>query len=106
MRLSEDFLSEIRYRNPIEDVISQYVELKTAGNTMKGLCPFHNEKTASFTVYPATASYYCFGCQNGGDFVTFIRQIENLDYMNLSSYLPIGLVCQCPQQIMMILKKD
>lgn len=81
MRLSEDFLSEIRYRNPIEDVISQYVELKTAGNTMKGLCPFHNEKTASFTVYPATASYYCFGCQNGGDVVTFIRQIENLDYI-------------------------
>lgn len=81
MRLSEEFLSEIRFRNPIEDVISGYVELKTAGNTMKGLCPFHNEKTASFTVYPNTASYYCFGCQNGGDVITFVRQIENLDYM-------------------------
>ena len=81
MRLSDDFLSEIRYRNPIDDVISSYVDLKTSGNTLKGLCPFHNEKTPSFTVYPATASYYCFGCQNGGDVVTFIRQIENLDYV-------------------------
>lgn len=81
MRLSDDFLSEIRYRNPIDDVISSYVDLKTSGNTLKGLCPFHNEKTPSFTVYPATASYYCFGCQNGGDVVTFVRQIENLDYV-------------------------
>lgn len=81
MRLSDDFLSDLRFRNPIEDVISQYVDLKTAGNTMKGLCPFHNEKTASFTVYPSTASYYCFGCQNGGDVITFVRQIENLDYL-------------------------
>ena len=81
MRLSDEFLSEIRYRNPIEEVISSYVDLKTSGNTLKGLCPFHNEKTPSFTVYPATASYYCFGCQNGGDVVTFVRQIENLDYV-------------------------
>lgn len=81
MRLNDDFLSEIRYRNPIDEVISSYVDLKTSGNTLKGLCPFHNEKTPSFTVYPATASYYCFGCQNGGDVVTFIRQIENLDYV-------------------------
>lgn len=81
MRLSDEFLSEIRYRNPIDEVISSYVDLKTSGNTLKGLCPFHNEKTPSFTVYPATASYYCFGCQNGGDVVTFVRQIENLDYV-------------------------
>ena len=81
IRLSDDFLSELRFRNPIDEVISGYVDLKTSGNTYKGLCPFHNEKTPSFTVYPATSSYYCFGCQNGGDVITFIRQIENLDYM-------------------------
>lgn len=81
MRLSDEFLSELRYRNPIEDVISSYVELKNSGSTLKGLCPFHNEKTPSFTVYPATSSYYCFGCQNGGDVITFLRQIENLDYI-------------------------
>lgn len=81
LRLSDEFLSELRYRNPIEDVISSYVELKPSGSTLKGLCPFHNEKTPSFTVYPATSSYYCFGCQNGGDVITFLRQIENLDYI-------------------------
>lgn len=79
--MNEDFLSELRFRNPIEEIISSYVVLKRAGNTYKGLCPFHNEKTPSFTVYPQTGSYYCFGCQNGGDVITFIRSAENLDYM-------------------------
>lgn len=81
MRLSDEFLSELRYRNNIESVVSAYVNLKRTGSTMKGLCPFHNEKTPSFTVYPENGSYYCFGCQNGGDVITFVRNIENLDYM-------------------------
>lgn len=81
MKLSEDFLNELRYKNPIEEVISSYVVLKRAGSTYKGLCPFHNERTPSFTVYPNTNSFYCFGCQNGGDAVTFIKNAENLDYM-------------------------
>lgn len=81
MKLSEDFLNELRYKNPIEEVISSYVVLKKAGSTYKGLCPFHNERTPSFTVYPNTNSFYCFGCQNGGDAVTFIKNAENLDYM-------------------------
>lgn len=81
MRLQEDFLNDLRYRNPIEDVISSYVVLKRAGTTFKGLCPFHNEKTPSFTVYPSSNSFYCFGCQTGGDVITFVRTIENLDYM-------------------------
>ncbi|MBQ2676998.1 MAG: DNA primase [Clostridia bacterium] len=87
IRLSDEFLSEIRYRNRIEDVISSYVNLKRTGNTMKGLCPFHNEKTPSFTVYPENGSYYCFGCQNGGDVITFIRNAENLDYIEAVKYL-------------------
>lgn len=81
MKLSEEFLNELRYKNPIEEVISSYVVLKRAGSTYKGLCPFHNERTPSFTVYPNTNSFYCFGCQNGGDAVTFIKNAENLDYM-------------------------
>lgn len=81
MKFSEDFLNELRYKNPIEEVISSYVVLKRAGSTYKGLCPFHNERTPSFTVYPNTNSFYCFGCQSGGDVVTFIKSAENLDYM-------------------------
>ena len=81
MRFSDEFLSELRYRNRIEDIVGGYVNLKSAGSTLKGLCPFHNEKTPSFTVYPNSNSYYCFGCGNGGDVVTFIRNAENLDYI-------------------------
>ena len=81
MALSEEFLEQLRFRNDIESIISGYVNLRKRGQTMVGLCPFHNEKTPSFTVYPNTQSYYCFGCASGGDVITFIRQIENLDYM-------------------------
>lgn len=72
---------EIKYKNPIEDVISSYVNLKRAGRNLNGLCPFHNEKTPSFTVYTDTSSFYCFGCGAGGDVFGFIRKIENLDYV-------------------------
>lgn len=80
MPLSESFLQELKYRTDIEDVISTYVTLKRRGSTSVGLCPFHNEKTPSFTVYPETQSFYCFGCGAGGDAVSFLRKIENLDY--------------------------
>lgn len=78
--LSDSFLQEIRDRNEIESVISPYVNLKRRGRNLTGLCPFHNEKTPSFTVYPETQSFYCFGCGAGGDVITFVRKIENLDY--------------------------
>lgn len=87
MNFSEDFMNELRYKNPVEEVISSYVVLKKAGSTYKGLCPFHNERTPSFTVYPNTNSFYCFGCQNGGDVVTFIKNIENLDYVEAVRFL-------------------
>lgn len=79
--LSEDIKLEIKYRNDIESVISQYVNLRRRGKNLVGLCPFHNEKTPSFTVYPENGSFYCFGCGAGGDVITFISLIENLDYM-------------------------
>lgn len=81
MRIPEEIISEIKYKNPIEEVVSSYVNLKRSGHNLSGLCPFHNEKTPSFTVYPDTSSFYCFGCGAGGDVFTFISKIENLDYI-------------------------
>ncbi len=85
--LSEDFLAELKYQNEITDVVSSYVNLKRAGRNVKGLCPFHSEKTASFVVYPETQSFYCFGCGAGGDVIGFIRRIENLEYMEAVRFL-------------------
>lgn len=82
MALSDSFLQELKYKTDITDIISSYVSLKKRGSTLVGLCPFHNEKTPSFTVYPETQSFYCFGCGAGGDAVTFIKKIENLDYID------------------------
>lgn len=79
-RFSDDFLSELHARIDIEQLISTYVPLKRRGKNLVGLCPFHNEKTPSFTVYPETQSFYCFGCGAGGEAISFIRHIENLDY--------------------------
>jgi len=81
LRIPEEVIMEIKYKNPIDDVISSYVNLKRAGRNLNGLCPFHNEKTPSFTVYTDTSSFYCFGCGAGGDVFGFIRKIENLDYI-------------------------
>ncbi len=87
MAIPEDVILEIKYRNDIEDVISPYVTLKRAGKNLKGLCPFHNEKTPSFTIYPENGSFYCFGCGVGGDIFTFIKNIENLDYIEAAKLL-------------------
>lgn len=79
--LPEAFLNELKYRTDIEQVISRYVQLRRRGRNLTGLCPFHNEKTPSFTVYPENQSFYCFGCGVGGDAITFVRRMENLEYM-------------------------
>lgn len=81
MRISERFIQELQDKIDIETVISSQVNLKRRGKTLVGLCPFHNEKTPSFTVYPESRSFYCFGCGAGGDVITFVRRIENLDYI-------------------------
>ncbi|MEG2079997.1 MAG: DNA primase [Oscillospiraceae bacterium] len=97
MALSDDFLSEIRMRADVENIISSYVTLKRKGKILSGLCPFHNEKTPSFTVYPETQSYYCFGCGAGGDVITFIRDIENLDYIEAAKFLADRVGLALPQ---------
>ncbi len=86
-RIREEFLNTLRDRLDIEEYISGYVHLKRAGRLSKGLCPFHSEKTPSFTVYPDTQSFYCFGCGKGGDIITFTRDIENLDYLDAVRFL-------------------
>ena len=85
--IPKEIIEEIRYRCDIEDVIGSYVSLKRAGSNRNGLCPFHSEKTPSFTVFPATKSFYCFGCGAGGDVITFIQKMENLDYVGALEYL-------------------
>lgn len=81
MAIPEEIINEIKYRNDIEKVMAPYVSLKRRGKNLVGLCPFHNEKTPSFTVYPENGSFYCFGCGVGGDVFSFVKLIENLDYI-------------------------
>jgi hypothetical protein len=78
--IEKSVVEEILARASIEDVISPYVSLKRAGSLLKGLCPFHGEKTASFCAYPKDNSFYCFGCGAGGDAITFVRRIENVEF--------------------------
>ena len=85
--IAREIIDEIIYRNEISDVVGSYVSLKRAGSNFSGLCPFHNEKTASFTVFPATKTCYCFGCGSGGDVITFIMRVENLDYVEALEFL-------------------
>lgn len=81
MRIPREIIDDIRARNDVVDVIGMYVNLKRAGSNYNGLCPFHSEKTPSFTVFPGTQSFYCFGCGAGGDVITFLMKSENLDYV-------------------------
>lgn len=80
MAFPPSFLDELAARNPIEDVVSQYVTLKRSGSNLFGLCPFHGEKTASFSVSPDKGIYYCFGCHKGGGAINFMMEIEGLSY--------------------------
>ena len=85
--IRKEVVDEVILRNDIESLIGSYVSLKRAGSNLKGLCPFHSEKTPSFTVYPADNSFYCFGCGVGGNAITFVRQIEHLDYPDAVEFL-------------------
>ncbi len=97
MALPELFLQELKLRNSIEDVASSYVQLKRRGRNLVGLCPFHNEHTPSFNLYPESGSFYCFGCGAGGDVITFVRRIENLDYMEAVKFLADRAGLQLPE---------
>lgn len=87
MPFPDSFLQELKLRNDITEVASSYVNLKRHGRNMVGLCPFHGEKTPSFNIYTENGSFYCFGCGVGGDVITFIMKIENLDYVDAVKFL-------------------
>lgn len=87
MRLSREIIEAIKDRSDIVDLIGSYVTLRRAGSNYNGLCPFHSEKTPSFTVFPDTQSFFCFGCEAGGDAFTFIMRSENLEYPEAVEFL-------------------
>ena len=88
MAIPENYLQELTERNPIEDVVGSYVRLtKRSGANLFGLCPFHSEKTPSFSVSPDKQIYHCFGCGKGGGVINFIMEIENLDFRDAVAFL-------------------
>lgn len=98
MRLPDNFIREVIDRTDIEELIGRYVTLKRGGsNNLLGLCPFHSEKTPSFTVTPAKKMFYCFGCHAGGDAITFVRMAENLDYVDAVEFLANRAGLQMPR---------
>ncbi len=99
MALPDGFLQELVARNPLEDVVRQYADVKRAGSNLVCCCPFHSEKTPSFTIYANPSHFYCYGCGAGGDVVTFIRRVENLDFMGAVEYLANRAGVPMPQQV-------
>ena len=87
MAFPESFLQELKLRNDITELVSSYITLKRRGRNMVGLCPFHGEKTPSFNIYTENDSFYCFGCGVGGDVITFVMKMENLDYVDAVKFL-------------------
>lgn len=87
MRFPETFVEEVLDRTDIEELIGRYVTLKRTGSNLVGLCPFHSEKTPSFSVTPAKRMFYCFGCHAGGSAITFVQRAENLDFPDAVEFL-------------------
>ena len=85
--ISRETIEEILLRTDIQTLIGGYVSLKRAGSNLKALCPFHSEKSPSFTVYPNNNSFYCFGCGAGGDQISFVMRMERLDYPDAVQFL-------------------
>ena len=95
--IAREIIDDIVARSDVESVISSYVTLKRAGSNLQGLCPFHSEKSPSFTVFPGTQSFYCFGCNAGGSVITFIQKAENLDYVGAIEFLAARAGVSIPQ---------
>ncbi len=97
-RLSDTWLEELRSRVSLEEVVSEYVPLKQKGHRLWGCCPFHNEKTPSFCVNTETQLYYCFGCHKGGTAISFIMDIERMEFMDAVRFLAERAHMELPQQ--------
>ena len=87
MAIPREIIEEIIYRTDIEQLVGSYVSLKRTGSNLSGLCPFHSEKTPSFTVSPGKKMFYCFGCGAGGNAITFVQKAENLDFVQSVEFL-------------------
>ena len=98
MYYPEDVVEEVRSRNDIVDVISGYVKLQRKGSSYFGLCPFHNEKSPSFSVSPSKQMYYCFGCGAGGNVITFIMEYENFTFPEALKFLAERAGVKLPEQ--------
>ncbi|NCA67665.1 MAG: DNA primase [Clostridia bacterium] len=94
---SSEWLEELKQRNDIYDVVSKYVAMNRKGARYWGRCPFHHEKTPSFTVYPERGSFHCYGCHESGDVISFIMKIENIDFYDSISYLANNVGMQVPE---------
>ena len=98
MYYSDDLIEEIRMKNDIVDVVSGYVKLQKKGSSYFGLCPFHNEKSPSFSVTPGKQMYYCFGCGAGGNVYTFVMQYENYDFVEAVKMLAERAGVELPEE--------
>ena len=87
MAFPKDFLQELEARSPLDQIAGAYMDLKRRGKNLVGLCPFHNEKTPSFNIYPESNSYYCFGCSNGGGVIQFVMNAERLSFPDAVKWL-------------------
>lgn len=97
MALPESFLQQLKLSCDIETIISSYVQVKRQGRNRACLCPFHSEKTPSMVIYNDTQSFYCFGCGAGGDVISFIMKIENLEYIEAVKFLADRVGMQVPE---------
>ena len=98
MRYSDDIIEEVRARNNIVDVVSEYVRLQRKGSSYFGLCPFHNEKSPSFSVSPSKQMFYCFGCGVGGNVYTFLMEYENATFPEAVEKLAARAGMELPRQ--------
>ena len=99
MYYPEELVEEIRERNDIVEVIGTYVKLQKKGSSYFGLCPFHNEKSPSFSVSPDKQMYYCFGCGAGGNVFTFIMEYENYSFPEALKYLADRVGIKLPEPL-------
>ena len=98
MYYSDEIIEEVRSRNDIVDVISSYVRLQKKGSSYFGLCPFHNEKSPSFSVSRQKQMYYCFGCGAGGNVFTFLMEYENYTFVEALKYLADRAGVELPEE--------
>jgi DNA primase len=106
MRIPDEIIERIKSAAPIEDVVGEFVRLKKVGRSLKGLCPFHAEKTPSFNVHPEKGFYHCFGCGAGGNVFTFIMKMNNMDFVESVKFLGQKYGIEIPEETQALTQED